>query len=714
MLGRFLGLMVALFLGFTPAMAEIDKQEENQKEQQNEEIPAYQEVIVVTVSKLQEALVNAPATVTVLPSRVIESSPAQNYGDLLRRVPGLNVIQMSARDINVRSRASTSTLVTSQLALLDGRTVYQDFFGFVLWDLLPINTGEIHQIEVLRGPASAIWGANAMTGVVNIITKKPREMEGTTLTIGFGGFDRSVEGREQDAGTLFSLNATHARVVSDRLAFKISAGTFAQSALPRPTGNIQNDFETPYPNFSNYGTKQPKLDVRFDYDFPDERPGSEHKLVFAGGIAATGGIIHTGIGPFVVKSDTVLGYGKVNYRRGNFRLNFFTNMINGEAPALLTLDADRQPINFTFDTQTYDVELGNLFLIGNNQLVSYGGNFRHNGFDLSLAPGRDTRDEIGGYIQDEIFISDHFRWTVGGRLDKFDVLDHVVFSPRTSFLVKPGPDHTFRIAFDRAFRAPSLVNNFLDTVFLNDIDLDPIDPSLEDPIFLYPVDALGNENLKEESLTAYELSYTGVIRNRAILSVAFYVNEIEDLIQFIETDTYDSSNEPLGWPLDPSVLDDLNAEGRGLTSELAYRNLERVRDKGIEISVDARVNPIISVFGNYSWQDEPEPIGFDISELNLPPRHRFNAGFDFTYDRYFGNLSLNFTDDAYWQDVLDARFHGWTESFTLIDTAFGIRWEEGKLTTSVKVTNLTNAEIQQHIFGDIVKRLVVGELRFRF
>ena len=112
----------------------------------------------------------------------------------MRAVPGVNVIQTSARDINVTSRQATSTLATSQLALLDGRTIYQDFFGFVLWDFLPVNLNEIKQIEVIRGPASAVWGANAQTGVVNIITKSPREIAGTTLTFPAEIFDRDVEG----------------------------------------------------------------------------------------------------------------------------------------------------------------------------------------------------------------------------------------------------------------------------------------------------------------------------------------------------------------------------------------------------------------------------------------------------------------------------------------------------------------------------------------
>ena len=686
------------------------------QEQDKEDLPPYQEVIVVSVSKLQEELVNAPATVSVLPYRVIESSPAQNYGDLLRVVPGLNVIQMSARDINLRSRASTSTLVTSQLALLDGRTIYQDFFGFVFWDLLPINTDEIKQIEIIRGPASAVWGANAMTGVVNVITKPPREMLGTTLAIDFGGFNRSVEGNEQDSGNLFALNGTYGQAVSERLAFKISAGIYAQHALPRPTGTIPNEFQTPYPPYANQGTRQPQFDVRFDYDFPSDRQdlSRPQKFVFAGGYAGTGGIVHSGLGPFAIKPETFLAYGTVRYQRGDFSLRFFTNITDSEAPALLAIGADGQPINFTFKNQTYDIELGNLNVIGGKHLLSYGGNVRHNRFDISLAPVRDNRDEVGLYIQDEIFLSEHFRWVVGGRIDKFDVLEDVVFSPRTSFMVKPNPDQTFRISFNRAFRAPSLVNNFLDTVILDAVDLESIVPSLPGDPFVFPVAAVGNAALREESLTSYELGYTGVIEGRTIVSAAFYINEIDDIIQFTQTDTYDSTNPPPGWPLPPSVLDELDRAGLGLPAELSFRNLERVRDKGIELSVDTSINPFFGVFANYSWQDEPEPTGFDLSELNLPPTHRFNAGFSFNYGRYFGNVSVNFADDAFWQDVLDARFHGPSDAYTLVNAGFGIRWEDGKLSTIIEITNLMNSEIQQHVFGDILTRLIVGKLRFRF
>ena len=99
---------------------------------------------------------------------------------------------------------------------------------------------------------------------------------------------------------------------------------------------------------------------------------------------------------------------------------------------------------------------------------------------------------------------------------------------------------------------------------------------------------------------------------------------------------------------------------------------------------------------------------------NFPPNNRFNVGFDFGVSRYFGNFNVNHTDSAYWQDVLDQRFAGTTDAYTLVNGAFGVKWMGDRITTSIKVNNLANEEVQQHVFGDIIKRQIVGEARFSF
>ena len=708
---------LVLFAYAVPAFAQGNPQPPSQPADE-ERAPTLEEQVVVSASRSEQTLVNAPAAVTLINATTIQNSPATNIGELLRTVPGLNVTQVSARDVNLTTRGATSTLSTSQLALVDGRSIYLDFFGMVMWDLVPTNLQEIKRIEVVRGPASAVWGANAMTGVVNVITKTPRELAaagGTSVTIGAGVFSRDVTGRSQDSGSLFYVNGSQAQAVDDRWSYKLAAGWFTQDPLPRPTGNIPNAFNTPYQPFPNTGTSQPKFDGRLDYDIE----GGGGRLVFAGGVAGTEGIIHSGVGPFDIDSDSRMTYFTARYEKGGRRIAFFTNLLDGNAVNLLARGPTGEPLPLVFDTKTFDVEASDTRVIGTRHALPFGGNFRHNAFDISLAPVGDDRNEGGVYLQDEIFLSDHFRWVVGGRVDKFSSIDDAVFSPRTTFMIKPDAAQTVRISFNRAFRAPSFMNNNINTTILNQVDLRAAHPLLAD--FVFPIRAVGNDSLEQETLTAFELGYAGVVRNVNV-SASVYWNNTENGIFFTPNVFYSASNLPVTWPapLPGFVLTGLAALNPPvlLPAQYTYLNFGEVRDKGIELGVDTALNRFVNVFANYSYQWKPVvrdlPPGTSIADVNWPASNRVNAGFDFSYRRYLGNLSVNFTDEAYWQDVLDLRYAGFTDSFTLVNATVGMRWLDNKLTTSLKITNLGNEEVQQHIFGDIMRRQVIGEVRVGF
>jgi outer membrane receptor protein involved in Fe transport len=727
---RKFAMALMLALASTTAFAQTPTQQPPPKP---EEPPVYEEQVVVTASRVEQQLVNAPATVSVVTADVIASTPATNYAELFRSVPGVNLSQTSARDFNITMRGAASTLATSTLALLDGRSLYLDFFGFVAWDLLPVNPNELRQIEVIRGPASAVWGANAMNGVVNFISKTPRELDGNSATLQFGTFGRDIDGGQQlGNGTLFGLNATHARAVNERWAYKISAGGYTSDPFARPTGTIPNGTGTQYPNFTNSGTTQPKLDVRVDYDQP------EYKLVFAGGYSGTDGIFHTGIGPF--DGDGVgVGYGSMRYSRGGLKFNVFTNQLNGDALGLLAIGTDGQPILFQFNTKTYDVEAGNINTIGTRNVLSYGGNVRFNSFDLSIAPRGDSRTEVGFYVQDEIFMHDKVRLNLGARVDKFDNIEDPVFSPRATLILKPDANHALRVSYNKAFRSPSLINNFLETTIINQLDLAQINPAfagLPGRAFAFPVNAIGNEDLTEESTQSYEVGYTGIIANRATISAAIYFTKNTDEIFFTQTGRYRALAPPPNWvqtfspggtPVLPvtSILGILEVlppacaspvaacTTGGLPSEFSYRNLGSVKNKGFELGIDGAINEGFNVFANYSYQAEPEP-DFALSEINLPPTNRFNAGFNFSEGMFLGNASVSFVDDAFFQDVLDARFAGPTESYTQVNGAFGVKLLRDKVTATVKVINLLDQDIQSHVFGDIMKRQVIGELRVTF
>jgi iron complex outermembrane receptor protein len=652
------------------------------------------------------------------------------------------VIQLSARDVNITNRQATTTLSNSQLVLLDGRSLYLDFFGLVLWDFLPTNLGDIKQIEVIRGPASAVWGANALTGVVNILTKSPREAPGTNVTFNGGFIDRDAGSTAgMGVGGVYGANATVAAAPNARWSYRVSGGYFNSDAFPRPTGQIPiiTDPRNPaatvggafYPAdrsgpigtaYQNRGTSQPKFDLRVDQEL------NNGTITYEGGVAGTQGIIYTGLGPFDIQQGSYMGFTKVNYSKAALKINFFSNFVDAEAPNLLLLDPSTgRPLQLNFSTQTYDFEAGDSLPIGRSQVVSFGGNIRRNNFDLTIAPAAKDRNELGAYVQDELLFQ-HVNLTVGGRVDKFGNLSDPVFSPRVAAIFKPIANHSIRASFNKAFRSPSVINNYLDTSIVVPTDLSPLGVPATFPLVVkavgstLPIGSTPQSELTEESLTAYEIAYTGTFRDRTTAGVAFYVNDLNNSINFTQLpnnlDPYTAAAPPPGWPLPPAVLTLLASRGIYLPrTAFTYLNLGPLRQRGLELSVDHRIDRTLTAFANYSWQGKPEvlddPNPYPSQELALPPTNRFNTGFNLDGPRFLGSASVNYVDNAFWSDVLSTPYHGFTDAYTMVNGSFGMKWAQERVTTMVKATNIFNKDIQQHIFGDIIKRTVTFEVRFK-
>ncbi|MEM9597497.1 MAG: TonB-dependent receptor, partial [Acidobacteriota bacterium] len=656
--------------------------------------PQVEDVIVVTASRTEQRLQEVPVAMTVISAEQLETAAADNYGDILRSVPGVNVAQMSARDVQIAGRGATQSLSTSQLVLLDGRSVYLDFFGFVMWDLLPVDFREIAQVEVVRGPGSAVWGANALGGVVNLITKSPWEMVGTSVQIGAGDLD-----------TVFG-SVSHA-AAGDDWGFKLSGSYYEQEPYERPTGIVPgSNPPTEFPPFENQGTEQPKIDLRYDRNLADNQI-----LSLSEGWATTDGIVHTGIGPFDVDKDTGFSYFKGTWSRDNLVVNFFANLLDGEAPNLLTRGIDGQPLDFLFETEVYNLDFANTHATDRHTLT-YGATARQIDFDLSIAPGEDERQEYGVFLQDEIELTDRLTWLVGARWDDIDPIGSVV-SPRTSLLFAPNERHNFRVSYNKAFRAPSLVENFLDTAIVNLVDLGALlGPALGVPLpsipYAFPSLAIGNPLLQEEELEAYEIGWVGTFDNRTTVTLALYRNELTDATDFFQASSYTPFSPPPGWPPFPldvllppevafGVLGPLD-----LPSLFTYRNIGEKLDRGLEFSVDHRPSLAWSFNLNYSYQDETEVEGIAPGETNIPPENRFNVTVAYNGPRWYANASVNYVDEAFWTDVLDSRFWGFTDAYTVTNLSVGVRLLDDSLTLSLVGNNIFDEDVQQHIFGDII------------
>jgi outer membrane receptor protein involved in Fe transport len=253
--------------------------------------------------------------------------------------------------------------------------------------------------------------------------------------------------------------------------------------------------------------------------------------------------------------------------------------------------------------------------------------------------------------------------------------------------------------------------------------------------------------MREQSMDAYEIAYTGTF-GRTTAGIAAYLTDTDDNINF----TYLFPEGNPGYPL-PTYYDPMNP-ARGVTVPTAttpaqpftlsptlmailgqippqlggpillpekaatYLNLGPIRNRGVELSVDHRFNDSVSFFANYSWQDTPEILSADsdqipypINEVGIPSEHRFNAGVGYDGAVFFGNASVNYASEALWVDVLNASYAGFTDGYTMVNATVGVKLADGRVRLSLKGTNLANEQIQQHIFGDLLKRSVVAEAR---
>ncbi len=698
--------------------------------------PAFEDTVVVSASRTKILLEDAPTTISVIGRDTIETRPAQNVGDLLREVPGANVVQSSARDVNVATRGPSPFLTGSQLAMVDGRPLFFDFFNVIFWDLASVQGNDIEQIEVVRGPASTMWGANAATGVVNLVTRAPRDSQGLEFAVMGGLLERSAAAG--GTGGLGSLNVRWADAPSDTVAYRISAGVSASDPFERPTGMIP-EVETPVEPavvvgggsfedvpYDNNGTLQPKIDVRVD-----QQIHGEGKIQYAAGIAYTEGIIQTPIGPFDAERGTNLAYGQVSYNRGGFRAQVFGNYLQGKAPSLISLDAQGEPLRIDFTNGVYDLDVGWSQLYWGRHLWSFGGNVRANTFDLSIAPDADDRLQVGGWLQDESDLG-RFRLSLAARADYFSNLDDINLSPRAAFIWTPVDGHSIKLSYSRAFRAPSAIENYLELSIIGGyFPVSTFDPRLEDD-FPLVVNTWGNPDLKAETIEQLELGYTATLNGgRTRLEANVYVSELTDKIStspskeaLIEAGVdpyYTSQNPPPGWPLNPIVIDFLALNGVRFPSNVLALNIGGLRDAGLELSASHTFRRGLTLFGNYSYQRLPEPLDpvgdpdrIPSDTIHTPPRNRYNLGAMYNGDIWLGNLTVNHSDEAFFAQGLQPFYYGYSDAYTLVNLSVGRHWRQGWLTTNVKVLNLLDDRVQQHVFGDVLRRTVMLEALFSF
>lgn len=566
--------------------------------------------VVITASRKEQPITQSPSTITVVTAEDISMSGAVNIPDVLRSVAGVDVMSISLRDQQVSVRGFNDSQSNKLLVMIDGRSVYTELYGSVLWEMFPISLMEIERIEIVKSPVSSLYGANAFCGVVNIITRTPEKWQGTTLKL-TGGTGNTIK------GALFHSGG------GKTVGYKLS-GEFDRADEWNDTEKTGDIYRI---NAALY-----------------IKTGDKSKLALQAGRAVTmGRSIYGGPELSNLVAEGHIDYFQVDYKFGDFSLRTFYNVLDTD------LDfGDIGGKQFAYNS-THDFELTHSFRIGKTHSVVWGANYRANHIKgNNFLKQNYTQHHWAIFFEDQIKLSPQLRLTFGGRYDKHPLVgEH--FSPRGSLFLSLSDIHIFRFSIARAFRNPAFLNSYLDINFSTPLPEPSIAANLP---FFYSI--TGNPDLKSEGILAYEIGYllTGI--EGLELNINLFYNNYYDLFGFSENIFYYGPGEL--YPGSPGGV-----YPKGINR--SFRNIGGAWGVGGEIDLHFKINDRLSGFVNYSYvkitrrKDNPDTELLDESQQAWEkfPRNKINAGLRFHLNRCLHvNINGNWVDStAHYINAMD-------------------------------------------------------------
>ena len=579
-----LGILIVLFVAQAPGPS-YAKEPSTQPDQAL--IPELQlikeEETVSIASRYEQPISQAPANVHVITDEDIRHSGATDIPTVLRRIPGLEVIQMTGADFNVSARGSNQPFANKMLILVDGRSIYNDVQGSMNWKAIPVTLPEIKRIEVLKGPASSIYGFNAFDGIINIITKSPEEMKGTTVQFGGG-----------ELGTISSA-AIHAGKIGE-FGYRLSIG---------------RDQNQQWQNRDALAFRSNKFNVHTEYALPNDA-----KLLLSGGLVDVNrydGPIGETVSP---SSRPSQGYANVAYERANFFLRGWWSSFQDTStittnPLLAHLirvtDRDGNSTH-SFMSNTYNLESQHTLDIGASNRLIYGVNYRHNSLSSNAIEAFSRENRLGLYLQDEWRATQSLTLVAGLRYD-IDTFTNPKVSPRVALIYQASPEHTFRVSSSIAYRSPTLFETHADVQAVTTVPF----------IFTNTSVVRGTRSLEPEQIISYEAGYQGwFLNHRLRLRADLFFNHISHLITTRET-----SNTTASYLNDHGQAD-------------IY---------GGEAGMEFLATSWLSGFANYSYQEVGQ--SFLGTVRRGVPRFKYNVGLRGDWDNgWSGEAALHHVSAA--------------------------------------------------------------------
>lgn len=465
------------------------------------DISQLMQITITSVSKKDQTLSDAAAAVFVITQTDIRRSGVSSIPEALRMVPGLQVARIGAEKWAITSRGFNGQTANKLLVLMDGRTLYSPSFSGVYWDVQETFLEDIDRIEVIRGPGGTIWGANAVNGIINIITKKANETTGGLLRVSVGDEERISGGLRY--GTEIGESA-HARAW-------LTYRNHDSFQLHDSDENANDNWQSLHGGFRIDGDVSQKSVWTVQGDIYKE---DANQLV----------------SPSFTMTPPYVSEDPDNYDASGWNvLARWKQQISSDHSWTLQSYydfTDRDELYIGQVHKTFDVEIQNQMQLGASHDLICGLGYRNirdsfdSSFQLLFIPESTSRNLFSVFVQDEItLMADQLWLTVGSKFEHNDFTGYEI-QPSGRLLYKPAVNQTIWGAISRAVRTPSRIETDarLTAGMVSNGSSEPV------PVFLW-----GNEEYDSEDVLAYELGYRIVPTKQLSIDIAVFYNEYENL-----------------------------------------------------------------------------------------------------------------------------------------------------------------------------------------
>ncbi len=508
------------------------------------------EIEVLSASKKAEPVANAPAAVYVVTNEDIIRSGVTTIPDALRMVPGMQIARSDSNSWAISIRGFNNGLANKLLVLVDGRTIYNPVFGGVLWEAHNVMLEDVERIEVVRGPGGALWGANAVNGVINIITKHTSDTQGNLTSTVYGNEERGTLSTRQ--GGTFGSNGF----------YRIYAKGFKQDASRKPpTANSDTQQDT-YDEWDGFRTG-------FRADWADQftlqgdayRTNSEQLRPHFSLIA-----------PYAPIKQQLIRYEGINL------LGRWTDKYNDGSQLSIQTYVDwakrDEPFNFIDDRTTYDLDAQyNLAPLATHNII-LGAGFRFLTDDeqgdnnTSFSPQQRHNSLYSAFVQDKItLVPETWFLTLGSKFEHNE-FSGVEFQPNARMQWHPDQNQILWASVSRAIRTPTPIEEDLTGTLATTANVRAA--------------FVPNNHFKSEKLTAYELGYRHQLSPVLSIDIATFYNDYD----YLSTTMADTENVTIvNNGIDPPHI----------LIPFIFTNDMKGTTEGIETAISWIVNPDLKI-----------------------------------------------------------------------------------------------------------------------